>query len=108
MEYKAKTAQEVAAETGPIDTGEKEFAEEHGVTSAAYVDYEEALKNYESREDVETLAERRAREFGVTFDAASFRRETDAVDNTGLGSTDVVTNKRPNNVDEKSTKSDQS
>lgn len=106
MEYKAKTAQDVVAETGPIDTGSKQLAEEAGVTDAAYADYAEALKNYEARDDVETLAERRAREFGVSFEDASFRREVDSVDNTGLTSTDTVTNKQPNTVDEKSTKAE--
>lgn len=53
-------------------------AEEAKVTDPAYVDYEAALENYESRPDVETLEQRRARENGTSFADAAFRRDAEA------------------------------
>lgn len=77
-DYKPRTAQVVAAETyaAPVNDG-AELAEEAGVVNPAHVDYEEALKNYESRDDVETLANRRARENGTAFSDADFVRTND-------------------------------
>lgn len=80
-EYKGLTAQEVVAQTGfrdPLAGEGARRAEEAGVTKPEYVNYEEALKKYESRPDVESLADRRARENGGTFEAASFRRSVDS------------------------------
>lgn len=77
-DYKPRTAQDAAARlTAPLatDAESKAVAAEAGLVSAAYVDYEKALKNYESRSDVETLEQRLARENGGTFKAASFVRE---------------------------------
>lgn len=42
--------------------------------AAAYVDYTEALGNYEDRPDVETLDSRRRRENGGDFEAAEHMR----------------------------------
>ncbi|QIN94107.1 hypothetical protein PP459_gp126 [Streptomyces phage Wakanda] len=90
-EYKPRTAHDVVGEVGPVDVADaKERAREAGVTDAAFVGYEEALHNYESRPDVETLKERRAREAGETFDEAGFRRQVGAVDNAGVVSTDTA------------------
>lgn len=77
-EYKPVTAQDAIADLGPLATDEenKKKAEDAGVVSAAYVDYEKALKNYESRSDIETLEQRLARENGGTFGAAKHVRET--------------------------------
>jgi hypothetical protein len=79
-EYKGNTGPEVAAgvsaQMGAFDE-DKERAEEAGVTDVAYVDYEKALENYEARVDVETLAERRARDLGVTFDDGAFVRRNE-------------------------------
>jgi len=63
-EYKPVTAQDAIAGFGPLSTDVENAkkAEEAGVVSAAYVDYEKALKNYESRTDIETLEQRLARE----------------------------------------------
>lgn len=72
--YSYKSAGEVVRE-GVADTGEWARAEEAGVVHPAYVDYEEALQNYEDRPDVEPLALRRARESGVKFSDAEFRRK---------------------------------
>lgn len=77
-EYVGKTAPAVAAGVSGqnvVDDEAKERAAEAGVTDAAYVDYETALGNYEARVDVETLAERRARESGIAFDDGSFVRK---------------------------------
>lgn len=76
-EYKPVTAQDAIADLGPLstDVDNKKAAEDAGVVSAAYVDYEKALKNYESRSDIETLEQRLARENGGTFAAAKFVRE---------------------------------
>ena len=49
-------------------------AEAAGVSSVEFIDYAEALGNYEARPDVETLAHRRAREAGTTFAATDFTR----------------------------------
>jgi len=46
-----------------------------GVEKAAYIDYAEALEAHESRADIETLADRRAREYGSTFAAGEFMRQ---------------------------------
>lgn len=45
-----------------------------GVTHSEYVNYEEGLANYASRDDVEPLAERRARDIGLVADQ-TFRRK---------------------------------
>lgn len=58
-------------------TDDKELADEAGVVNPAHVDYNEALKNYESRDDVETLANRRAREAGTSFSDTDFVRTND-------------------------------
>lgn len=76
-EYKPVTAQDAIADLGPLATDEANLktAEKAGVQDAAYVDYEKALKNYESRSDIETLEQRLARENGSTFSAAKHVRE---------------------------------
>jgi hypothetical protein len=90
-EYKPRTAHNVVAAVGPVDVaGAEERARKAGVTDAAFVDYEEAMRNYESRPDVEPLKERLAREAGTSFEDAAFRRQTGATDNAGLVSTDTA------------------
>lgn len=76
-DYKPVTAHDNAQGIGPLasDLESEKRAKDEGVTSPAYVGYEEALKNYESRSDVETLEQRLAREVGPSFDAAQFARE---------------------------------
>ena len=93
-EYKPRTAQDVARTVGAVQSDrEKEKAADAGVTSVAFIDYEKALENYEAREDVEPLEERRARENGTSFHDAKFRRQVGGVDHTGVGTTDETTNK---------------
>lgn len=78
-EYKPVTAQDKAETVGArVSDDEKAFAAEHGVVDAAFVDYDKALENYESRSDIETLADRQARENGTSFSEANFRREVPA------------------------------
>lgn len=90
-EYAPRTAQEIVATVGAVQgDNEKEKAREAGVVSVEYINYDEALKNYEARADVEPLAERRARENGTSFSEANFRREISAVDNSGLVTTDTA------------------
>jgi hypothetical protein len=75
-EYKPVTAEDALAPHMDVTTEESlKRAEEAGVVAPEYVDYSEALHNYESRSDVEPLSERRAREVGSDFRDASFRRE---------------------------------
>jgi len=103
-EYKPRTAHDVVAEVGPVDVEDaKERARKAGVTDAAFIEYEEALHNYESRPDVETLKERRAREAGDTFDAAGFRRQIGGTDNAGVVTTDTAVK---TNEDEKAVAQD--
>lgn len=66
-EYKPVTAQDVA-DAGALDRENAERAEKAKVSDVSRIDYVEALKNYESRSDVETLAQRRARENGTSFE----------------------------------------
>jgi hypothetical protein len=95
-EYKPVTAQVKADTVGArASDEEKKFAAENGVVDAAFVDYDKALENYESRSDVETLADRRARENGTAFSEANFRREIGGVEDTGVVTTDVATDKEP-------------
>lgn len=78
VDYNPVTAQVVLNETYAAEvTDDKELAEEAGKANAKNVDYVEALQNYESRADVETLAARRAREAGVSFEDAEFARTND-------------------------------
>lgn len=76
-----------------------ERAEEAGVVHPAFVDYNEALDNYQARPDVEPLDERRAREVGADTRDAQFRREVGGVDHAGLVTTDTTTDKAPSVVD---------
>ena len=46
-----------------------------GVKDAAFIDYDVALEAHEAREDIETLASRRAREYGTDYNAGEFMRE---------------------------------
>lgn len=57
------------------DADAADFAETNGVSNAAYANYATALDAYQSRTDIETLADRRARENGTTFAAGDFMRQ---------------------------------
>lgn len=65
-----------------------------GVTGVDKIDYAEALRNYESRSDIELFANRRAREYGTTFESQDFARsaaqEAGPLQSSTLGSTTVV------------------
>jgi hypothetical protein len=89
-EYKPRTAQVVVGEVTHTDADDRERAREAGVTDVVFVDYAEALENYESREDIETLSERRAREGGADFRTANFRREVGGSTNEGVVTTDTA------------------
>lgn len=79
VDYNPVTAAVALADTAtPQNTEAAELAEEAGVVNPAHVDYVEALENYESRSDVETLSARRAREQGTSFSDADFVRTNDA------------------------------
>jgi hypothetical protein len=45
-----------------------------GLKDAAYIDYDEALTNYESREDIESLASKQTRNAPDGFAAADYMR----------------------------------
>lgn len=91
-----KTAQEVVAGAGDhlvneFEADERDKATTAGVTRTEYVDYVGALENYQSRDDVEPLVERRAREAAADFADQSFRR-------SGTGSIAVITSPGDGNV----------
>src|SRR5690348_8033813 len=77
QEYKPYTSVDAVEPHGPhgVEEAAAKRAKDAGVTDPAFVNYEEALENYQARPDVEPLNERRAREGGRDFNAASFRRE---------------------------------
>ena len=62
-----------------FDTPEEDHADfiavsGQDVSEARFVNYADALEAYEARDDIETLADRRARENGEDFDAGAFMR----------------------------------
>lgn len=57
------------------DTESAAAAATAGVSHPAYIGYADALETFQERADIETLADRRARENGVDFDAGSFMRQ---------------------------------
>lgn len=76
---RVKTAQQVIgendnAEQNALDQAAKDRAVAAGVTHSEYVNYAAGMANYESRSDVEPLAERRARDIGDQFSDTDFRR----------------------------------
>ena len=63
-----RTAQQVLAANGGDSASEharqealRQAAEDAGVTRSEYIGYEESFANYEARDDIEPLVERRAR-----------------------------------------------
>lgn len=56
------------------DVESKAAAAAAGVSHPAYVDYASALEAFEARDDIETLAARRARDNGADFNAGGFMR----------------------------------
>lgn len=56
------------------DVDARERADAAGVSHPAYIDYATALNAFQSRDDIETLADRRKREVGTDFNAGSFMR----------------------------------
>lgn len=70
------TAAERVAETEQAspDAESRQRAYDAGVSHPAYVGYAEALETHQSREDIEPLAARRAREYGADFNDADFMR----------------------------------
>ncbi|AXH67369.1 hypothetical protein SEA_WOFFORD_233 [Streptomyces phage Wofford] len=96
-DYQYRSSQDVVApHLDPLADEDAKRAEEAGVKDSAFVDYEQALDNYQSRPDVETLAARRAREGGWKFEDAAFRRSTEKDELTGGGvvTTDDATAKK--------------
>ena len=91
-EYKYDELLAPAERGNKVDEEAAARAEDAGVKSAEYVDYEAALQNYESRPDVETLEQRRARENGTSFGDAAFRREA-GQDQPGVVTSDETDNK---------------
>lgn len=96
-EYTVTTAQDQVAsykEEDAIEREDQARAAAAGVTSVDKIDYAEALRNYESRPDVELFVNRRAREYADTFEAQNFARqsaqEAHPQQSSTLGSTTVV------------------
>lgn len=76
-----RTASEVVNAEDPtnwgginVDADAAARADAANVSKASYISYAAALSNYESRDDVETLARRRAREAGDQFTDTDFVR----------------------------------
>jgi len=92
QEYKPYTSVDAVEPHGPhgVEEAAAKRAKDAGVTDPAFVNYEEALENYQARPDVEPLNERRAREGGRDFNAASFRREVGGTDNAGVTTSEDV------------------
>ncbi len=92
-EYKPVTAEDALAPHGdPVAEERAKRAEDAGVVAPEYADYVEALENYESRSDVETLEARRAREGGTSFRDAQFRRDANSDETAPAGG--VVTSEK--------------
>lgn len=79
-----RTAKEVANENDPTNWGGIDVAADArtraaagNVSQIAYLNYAAAMANYESRDDVETLAHRRARDIGDQFSDTNFVRAKD-------------------------------
>lgn len=88
-DYNVAERESVTANGGPLtaldrvsetinetpDAENRAAATAAGVKDAGHIDYVAALEAHQSREDIETLASRRAREYGVDFEAGEFMRE---------------------------------
>ena len=78
-----RTAKEVVASLwvvpGATDVAQdaKDRAAAAGVADVSYINYAAAMDNYESRDDVETLANRRAREISTDDTQTNFTRAAD-------------------------------
>ena len=57
-----------------VDVDARARADAANVLGVQFIDYAEALTNYEARGDVEPLAQRRAREASTTFAGQDFAR----------------------------------
>lgn len=92
-----RTAKEVVAANNTdeaqndLDAAAAAAAQTAGVTASEYVDYETKLTNYQSRDDVEGLPERRARDLASDVADQKFRRQ-------GTGSIAVFTSPKDQNV----------
>ncbi len=96
-EYRPVTAEDALAPHGdPVAEERAKRAEDAGVVAPEYANYVEALENYESRSDVETLEARRARESGTSFGDAQFRRDAKSDDSAPDGG--VVTSDKATGV----------
>ena len=76
-----RTASEVVSDLDPenwggidVDQDGRDRANTANVRKVEFIDYAAALTNYESRDDVETLAHRRARDVGDQFSDTDFVR----------------------------------
>lgn len=96
-DYKPRTAVDAVEPHGPhgVEEAAAKRAADAGVRAPEFVNYEEALENYQARPDVETLEDRRARESGRDFNAASFRREVGGDDEGGVTTSDEVATPAP-------------
>jgi hypothetical protein len=93
---RVRTASQVLNENSDHDAqnallqDERDAAAAAGVTHSEYINYAAKMTNYASRDDVEPLSERRARDIGLVADQ-TFRRE-------GTGSIAVITSPGDQNV----------
>lgn len=81
---RTRTAQDVIAEANTdayrnipaVRSGQLASVDAAGVINESYLDYGQALANYEARSDTESLASRRARDVG-TIAQQDYMRQTD-------------------------------
>lgn len=81
-----KTANEVVNNgefNNAVADAAKAAADDANVSKPEYIEYAAALSNYEAREDVEPLAQRRAREAGDAFADTDFARAEGYTGGTG-------------------------
>lgn len=95
--YTVNTAQDAVlaySEEDRLQREDEARAAAAGVTSVDKIDYAAALRNYESRPDVELFINRRAREYADTFGEQDFTRQAAQTahyqQSSTLGSTTVV------------------
>lgn len=60
-----------------LETVNRKLAADAGVKNAAFIDYDVALDRHASRDDIEDLAHKNARDMPATFADAAFMRRTD-------------------------------
>lgn len=88
VETAAENVLTQGGEAQAVDVDARARAATANVSGVQFIDYAEAIANYEARGDVEDFAQRRAREAATTFAATDFAR-SDTYDG-GYGADDTT------------------